>query len=538
MLHREDKSFLLAKPLATVGCISVNKALHMLAVAFAVLTVPSGLAQDLISISETGPRGQRVNFVIVAEGYTASQLSDFETDARAVFEDIFSEEPFLRYQPLFNLYALPVASAESGADEPDSNPPIEVDTAFDANFNAFGIARLLVIHYSKVRDAVMAEVPEYDIVLVLVNSSRYGGSGGQFATASIAPGALNIAAHEIGHSFGGLTDEYSTPDGSPKEAPNATAETRRDDIKWRSWFADETPIPTADDVEYQNDIGLFEGAAYRERDWYRPHRRSKMRTLGRQWGQVNSEHLIKRIYRDISPFFGTDPDHGILDFTGRGDVEITLKNLKEPGGEPLPVEWRIGDEVVEDQVGATFTRALHDFGEGQFEVSATVIDDTDMVRSDPAQRLRSVASWSVNVSELDLSFTEWLTNSFSKDEDHGGFTGDPDADGWQNAIEYALGADPAESDSSEKFALTNSAEGIVLEFAIDPRRTDATLVIESSENLTGWEEVARSDGGGAFTGSVAVEETELDDGKVLCRMGFSGDVRFVRASAKILVEIE
>ncbi|MDB4673780.1 M64 family metallopeptidase [Verrucomicrobiales bacterium] len=516
----------------------MNKVLHMLAVAFAVLTAPFGFAQDLISISETGPRGQRVNFVIVAEGYTSSQLSDFERDARAVFESMFSEEPFLRYQPLFNLYALPVASAESGADEPDVEPPVEVDTAFDATYNAYGIGRLLVIHYSKVREAVMEEVPEYDIVLVLVNSPRFGGSGGQFATASIAPASINIAAHEIGHSFGGLTDEYSDPDGSPKEAPNATAETSRDHIKWRLWFADDTPIPTVDAGQYQNAVGLFEGAVYREKDWYRPHRRSKMRTLGRPWGQVNSEHLIKRIYRDISPFFGTDPGYSSLNFTGKGDVVITLENLKEPGGEPLPVEWRIGDEIVEDQVGATFTRTLHDFGVGQFEVTATVIDNTDMVRSDPTQRLQSVASWTVDVSNLDLIFTDWLAAAFPEGADPGGVTGDPDADGWQNVIEYALAADPAEADSREKFALTNSGEGMVLDFVIDPRRTDAMLVIESSDDLVVWEEIARSDNGGAFSGSVIVEESVLDDGKVRCRMGLDGDVRFVRASAEILVEIE
>ena len=507
-------------------------------VALAILSGSLASAQDLIPVSETGPRGQRVNFVIVAEGYTSSQLSDFERDARAVFENVFSEEPFQRYQPLFNLYALPVASEESGADEPDSTPPVSVDTAFDATYNAFGIGRLLVIHYTKVREAVMAEVPEYDIVLVLVNSPRYGGSGGQFATASVAPASIEIAAHEIGHSFGGLTDEYSDAGGSPKEAPNATAETRREHIKWRFWFADDTPVPTSDEDEFQNDVGLFEGAAYRERDWYRPHRRSKMHSLGRPWGQVNREHLIKRIYRDIAPFSGAVPAPGSLSFRGKGEVEITIENLKEPGGEPLPVEWKIGSEIVEDQTGATFTRPLRSFGEGQFEISATVIDDTDMVRNDPAQRLKSAASWSVEISELDLVFTDWLGAAFPVEGNTGGFDGDPDGDGWENVIEYALVANPTSADSSENFSLTNTGEGIMLQFAMDPRRTDATLMIESSDDLTGWEEVARSERGGTFSGSVAVEETVLEDGTVRCRIGFDGDVRFVRASAQILVEIE
>lgn len=212
--------------------------------------------QTVGALFESGPRDNRINLVVLSEGYTASELGAFPAQAQKLVDHLFSEDPFLAYKNLFNAYSISVASEESGADIPSED--IDVDTAFDATFGSSGIERLLTIINSKVSTVLLNHLPEYDIVLVLVNSTKYGGSGGNFAVTSLASSAVEIAAHEIGHSFGGLADEYELAGGSPRERPNATAETDRAKIRWNSWIEDETPVPTPEGSEWRDVIGLFE----------------------------------------------------------------------------------------------------------------------------------------------------------------------------------------------------------------------------------------------------------------------------------------
>ncbi len=53
------------------------------------------------------------------------------------------------------------------------------------------------------------QVPEFAVVLVVVNAQVYGGSGGSVGVFSLAPGATEIALHEMGHTAFGLADEYA-----------------------------------------------------------------------------------------------------------------------------------------------------------------------------------------------------------------------------------------------------------------------------------------------------------------------------------------
>lgn len=48
-----------------------------------------------------------------------------------------------------------------------------------------------------------------DMVDLIINSKKYGGSGGAIATNSIVSSAKWIAIHEVGHSYAKLADEYT-----------------------------------------------------------------------------------------------------------------------------------------------------------------------------------------------------------------------------------------------------------------------------------------------------------------------------------------
>jgi hypothetical protein len=95
-----------------------------------------------------------------------------------------------------------------------------------------------------VRKVVNAQVPKWNGILVIVNSTTYGGSGGAVAVFSRAAGASEIGIHELSHSAFGLADDAEFYGGCRREAgmttttgaepaqPNVTANTDRNTLKW------------------------------------------------------------------------------------------------------------------------------------------------------------------------------------------------------------------------------------------------------------------------------------------------------------------
>lgn len=97
---------------------------------------------------DAGKSGNRVDLVIVGDGYTASQVGDgslFDTHIDNFLTYLFDEnrdlgqDPFARYEDFFNVWRVDVASIESGADIPKSpNVPLSADidnvqTTFNVN---------------------------------------------------------------------------------------------------------------------------------------------------------------------------------------------------------------------------------------------------------------------------------------------------------------------------------------------------------------------------------------------------------------------
>src|SRR5262245_30302081 len=153
-------------------------------------------------IVDNGDASERWNLVILAEGYRESELPQFVADAQSFLDTLAVTPPFDGLMRAMNVYRVDVASTGSGADDPtacggsDATPA----TFFDASFCNAGNQRLLVVDDLAVFNTVNAEVPEWHMALVIVNSIVYGGSGGQVAVFSLAAGANEIALHEMGHT--------------------------------------------------------------------------------------------------------------------------------------------------------------------------------------------------------------------------------------------------------------------------------------------------------------------------------------------------
>jgi hypothetical protein len=232
--------------------------------------------EPVTTIRNNGDPANRVNMVILGDGYTAAELGKYAADAENATAGFLAQEPYKEYQRYFNVLRVDVISAESGADHPEASPPISKNTAFDAAYNCGNTVRLICVDVSKV-NAVLANSgigsDRQDIVLVLVNDAKYGGSGGAVAVASLDPSVIELVLHETGHSFGLLADEYADgltpPCGYTVEPPepNVTAQTNRALIKWNAgggpptgWIDLATAIPT---LSTDPGVpGLYEGAQY------------------------------------------------------------------------------------------------------------------------------------------------------------------------------------------------------------------------------------------------------------------------------------
>jgi hypothetical protein len=358
-------------------------------------------------VESNGPPALRVNFVFLAEGYTASQEKAFLDQAQVVFNQMMNVSPYKEYKSHFNAFAIFVPSAEAGSDHPAEGS--YRDTYFNSSYGVGALERLITIppnnwnsNFGDGRGKAFAllfeYVPQYDIPLLLVNDTAYGGSGGVPAIASAHSLSGELALHEIGHSFAGLADEYEEQlSGYPEvEAANTTRETRREFIKWRSWIPDEVPVPTPENAFYQNTIGLFEGAYYHPKGWYRPKLDCRMRNLSKPFCEVCRETHVLTIYSLVEPIPSASPAENNVTVPGGGELELRVDTI-EPEAEGLGYTWTIDGETNEVFTGRMFSASFATLGTGTRLVRANVWDATGFLRNDPLGRSSQSRSWLVTV---------------------------------------------------------------------------------------------------------------------------------------------
>jgi IgA peptidase M64/S-layer family protein len=365
------------------------------------LTVPAAAqAEPFETIINNGNPLNRVDIVVVGDGYTAGQIAQYRLDVQNFFAGVFAQEPYKEYQRYFNVHRIDVISMQSGADHPDRTPQVFVNTAFDATYNCGNIQRLICVNSTKVFNVVNSSTPSTayrDVVVVIVNDPEYGGSGGGVSVASVHEAAVELVLHEVGHSFGLLADEYAG--GGPScnssvepSAPNATKQTSRNLIKWNHWIDASTPIPTL--TTTPGVPGLYEGSQYCDTGLYRPTFDSKMRSLGPPFEQINTEQHVKRIYNFVSPIDSSSPAGGTVSITTAGIRQLSV-TTPQPFTHTLGVTWFV--DGVQRATGTTFNLDPATLTAGGHTVEARIVDSTPMVRSDPMQLLSENRTWNVNV---------------------------------------------------------------------------------------------------------------------------------------------
>ncbi|MEV6905780.1 M64 family metallopeptidase [Amycolatopsis sp. NPDC051071] len=252
-------------------------------------------AAAVTPIETNGPSASTFDLVFVGDGYTSTQLGTFSQHVRSSIAALFAVEPYKSYRKRFNLWQVDVVSPQSGVTN-DPTQGVRRNTAMGAYFWCGNIERLLCVNETKAKQYAAA-APDVDQVIVLANTTKYGGAGGEVATSSGGNvQASQIVAHELGHSIGGLADEYDygTCETREPREPNASALTatqmRDRKAKWYSWLGKPSPDGGT--------VGAYEGSRYCKTGMYRPSVNSLMRTLGQPFNPPSTEAMIAGFHRE------------------------------------------------------------------------------------------------------------------------------------------------------------------------------------------------------------------------------------------------
>ena len=329
-------------------------------------------AQTVTTVVNNGASNNRVDIVFVGDGYRSSQINTtYAAHVNQTIDSFFNggsvANPYPRYKNFFNVHRVNVISNESGADDPVNGTT--VDTALDATYNYNGIAdRCLYFNTSKANAAVNSALSgtsiDVDVRLGAVNSTKFGGCGGSWAVWSASNSfALDVAIHEVAHSFADLADEYflsgTTWTGGEIDRVNITTDPAFG--KWDRWLGYDDPDTNIGPIDY------YEGGRYYQFGTFRPSNNSMMRNLGRPLDAIGRERVLEVIFSEVQPL--DDWSDETLEYSGADTVWV---DTVDPA--VISVEWFL-DGVSLGIFGESIEIASLGLAQGEYLLEAFAYDE-------------------------------------------------------------------------------------------------------------------------------------------------------------------
>ncbi|BDG03227.1 IgA Peptidase M64 [Anaeromyxobacter oryzae] len=243
----------------------------------------------VIELLRSGDPTEKLDLLLLGDGYTEKDRAKFEKDARRLVAVLFEHEPFKSRRSDFNVWGLCPPSEERGVSRPLTGQHRR--SRIGATYDAFGSERYVLTFENRAMRDVASFAP-YDALAILVNGQTYGGGGifGLYVTvAADSRWSDYIFVHELGHSLGNLADEYFTSDTAylatqdrpePWE-PNATADPKA--AKWADLVTPGTPLPTP----WPKDVFTKRSKEFQER-------RRKIRAANRPEAEMDALFLAEQ----------------------------------------------------------------------------------------------------------------------------------------------------------------------------------------------------------------------------------------------------
>jgi IgA Peptidase M64/Peptidase M64 N-terminus len=261
----------------------------------------------VIRLHESGDPAQKLDLLVLCDGYTAGERDKFERDARRLTGVLFATAPFKERERDINVWGLCPPAAQSGISRPSQR--VYRRSPVGATYDAFDSERYVLTFENRAFRDIAANAP-YDAVEILVNGATYGGGGifGLYSTvAADSAWAPYIFIHEFGHHLAALADEYYTSDVAYLPAadrlepwePNATALLDPATLKWKDLVKPGTPLPTAwPKEEFEQYTGTIQ------------QRRREIRAQNRPESEMDA--LFREEQRRDTSLLNTGPHAGIV----------------------------------------------------------------------------------------------------------------------------------------------------------------------------------------------------------------------------------
>ncbi|HWV31801.1 MAG TPA: M64 family metallopeptidase [Dyadobacter sp.] len=349
--------------------------------AVCIAAVSFGQVYQVDTLYKTGPLDNRINVVILGDGFTQQELPKFATEAKNFADFFLGYDPYLHYRNYFNFFAIRTPSAESGVTNPGTAPdaykdqPVGVKNTFFGSSFGSSIHRLVTISKYDVLYGLLAnQFPMYDLVVVLVNTPFYGGSGGSISVHTLHTQANTIGVHEIGHTFSHLNDEYWAGPGYGWEAPNMTKESSPALVKWKNWLN-------------QSGISIYKhGETGDAALWHKPANGTcLMEYLNQEFCAVCREATVETLLKQVNPVENAEPVAGSV--VTVNDPQIFKVGLLAPSPNTLQVQWTVNGELLSAK-GAQLTLTPDQAPDGAV-LAASVFDTTAVSRYDGARADRT-----------------------------------------------------------------------------------------------------------------------------------------------------
>ncbi len=238
-------------------------------------------SSKLVRLQYKGDIHKKIDVVIVPEGYGPADTVKMLYDMKKFCEYLLGQNPFKKHRNDFNVWGISATGESAGITQPSEG--IWVNSLVGASYGTFGAERYLMTQQIfRLHDAI-GWAP-CDHIIIMANSNTYGGGGiyNFYAMSSLNSMANMILPHELGHSIGGLADEYVDEDLSYGNAhsnvfepmePNITSLVEFD-RKWKGMLPAGTSIPTPENESVfrkeNGPVGVYEGAGYQAKGLYRP----------------------------------------------------------------------------------------------------------------------------------------------------------------------------------------------------------------------------------------------------------------------------
>ena len=331
--------------------------------------------------------GKGVDFIITGDGFKVDQIDDFRTAAQNIMDFIFDHSDNIsKHKSGWNVHRLDAISDTDCIDySTTDNVSCSTESAYGAYYWCGGIERLPCINTSTVTSKVLAVYPQYDNVIILVNSTKFGGAGYTglgFATVSMDESSGYGALHEMGHSFAGLADEYeygTCYNSTEPSAPNVTINTDNSTVKWKHWFDDPN-------------VGMFEGGNYCTTGVWRPTETSFMRNERDPIYPVNQEAWSMAVYAALTTtYYSKTPSSDNVSHSQGSTLNYSIELAMDNSSQQ--VDWYVDNVSTQDN-STSFTCC--DNKTDNYTVTANIWDWTGVIRKDNSTSSTTI-NWSVTL---------------------------------------------------------------------------------------------------------------------------------------------